>query len=107
MLSGYLKDFLEILGTAVMPEPGGPGGPLALQYLAAQLNQFQPVEGRLSSSSNTGPPKLFHLPTLIGRILWKFVKDAIFGYYRRYRLQWSDETYDINAKHSCHVLSVA
>ena len=80
MLCGYLKDVLEMLGTAVIPEPGGPGGPLASQYLAAQLTLFQPVEGRLSPSSTTGPPKLFHLPASLGRILWKFVKDAIFGY---------------------------
>ena len=26
----------------VMPEPGGPGGPLAPQYLADQLTLFQP-----------------------------------------------------------------
>jgi len=33
--------------TSVMPEPGGPGGPLTLQYLADQLTLFQPGQGRL------------------------------------------------------------
>jgi hypothetical protein len=40
----------------VMPEPGGPGGLLAPQYLAAQLTLFQPGEGRLSQPITTAPP---------------------------------------------------
>ena len=35
---------------------GGPGGPLAPQYLADQLTPFQPGEGRLSSPISTSPP---------------------------------------------------
>ena len=44
----------------VMPVPGGPGGLLAPQYLAAQLTLFQPGEGRLSQPITTAPPKFFH-----------------------------------------------
>ena len=49
---------------AVMPQPGGPGRPLAPppQYLADQLTLFQPGEGRLSPPITTRPPKKFHLP---------------------------------------------
>ena len=45
-----------------MPDPGGPGGPLAPQYLADQLTLFQPGEGRLSPPITIGPPNFFHLP---------------------------------------------
>ena len=54
---------------SVMPEPGGPGGPLpSSQYFADQLTLFQLGEGRLSPTITTGPPKLFNLPaSLKGR----------------------------------------
>ena len=32
----------NVYSDSVMPEPGGPGGPLAPQYLADQLTPFQP-----------------------------------------------------------------
>ena len=42
-----------------MPEPKGPGGPLAPQYLADQLTLFKLGEGRVSPPITTAPPKFF------------------------------------------------
>ena len=38
---------------------GGPGGPLAHQYLTDQLTLFQPGEGRFSPPITTGTPNFF------------------------------------------------
>ena len=46
------------LGT-VMPEPGGPGGPLAPPIFGRSVNPIQTEEGRLSPPITTGNPKLF------------------------------------------------
>ena len=40
----------------MVPEPGGPGGPLAPQYLADQLTLFKPGEGRPVVLSVPGMP---------------------------------------------------
>ena len=52
---------LSCSGT-VMPEPGGPGGPMPPQYLADHLTRFQPEGGRLFSPITTGTTNFFHLP---------------------------------------------
>ena len=52
---------------------GGPGGPLALQYLADQLTLFQPWEGRLSPPINYyWPPQCFS-PSGITGIYWNIM----------------------------------
>ena len=43
----------------MMPEPGGPGGPLASQKICRSVNPIQTREGRLSPPITTGPPQCF------------------------------------------------
>ena len=43
----------------MMPEPEGPGEPLAPQYLADQLTLFKPGVGRLCPPLPLAPPKFF------------------------------------------------
>jgi hypothetical protein len=45
-----------------MPEPGGPRGPLAPQYLTDQLYPIPTGEGRTSPPITTGTLNVFHLP---------------------------------------------
>ena len=45
-----------------MPEPGGPGGPLAPLIFCRSVNPIQTGEGRLSPPITTGAPNVFHLP---------------------------------------------
>ena len=47
---------------SVVPEPGGPGGPLAPQYLADQLTIFEPGGGQIIPTYYYWPPNVFHLP---------------------------------------------
>ena len=44
-----------------MPEPGGPGGPLAPPIFGRSVNPIQTEEGRLSPPITTGTPKVFSL----------------------------------------------
>jgi hypothetical protein len=48
--------------SAVMPEPGGPGGPLAPPIFGRSVNPIPTGEGRLSPPITTGTPNVFHLP---------------------------------------------
>ena len=61
---GLLKNNIQSL-TAVVPEPGGPGGPLAPPIFGRSVNPTG--EGRLSPPITTGTPNVFHLPALLGR----------------------------------------
>ena len=45
-----------------MPEPGGPGRPVAPPIFGRSLNPIQTGEGRLSPPITTGTPNVFHLP---------------------------------------------
>jgi hypothetical protein len=45
-----------------MPEPGGPGGPLAHPIFRRSVNPIPTGEGRLSPPITTGTPNVFHLP---------------------------------------------
>ena len=47
---------------AVVPELGGPGGPLALPIFGRSVNPIPTGEGRLSPPITTGTPNVFHLP---------------------------------------------
>ena len=59
-----------------MPEPGGPGGPLAPPIFCRSVNPIQTGEGRLSPPITTGPPNVFHLPAaLIKFHRWLFEAD--------------------------------
>ena len=52
----------EVDGMAVMPEPGGPGGPLAPSIFGRSVNPIPTGKGRLSPPITTGTPNDFHLP---------------------------------------------
>ena len=53
-----------------MPEPEGPGGPLAPPIFRRSVNPIRTREGRLSPLITTGPPNVFHLPApLIYKVL--------------------------------------
>ena len=45
-----------------MPEPEGPGGPLAPPIFCRSVNPIWTGEGRLSPPITNGTPKVFHLP---------------------------------------------
>ena len=47
----------------MMPEPGGPGGPVAPPIFGRSVNPITTGEGRLSPPITSGTPKIFHLPT--------------------------------------------
>ena len=47
---------------SVVPEPGGPGGPLAPPIFGRSVNPIPIGEGRLSPPITTGTPNVFHLP---------------------------------------------
>ena len=49
----------------MMPEPGGPGGPLAPPIFGRSVNPILTGEGRLSPPITTGTPNVFHLPALL------------------------------------------
>ena len=50
-----------LIVNAVMPEPGGPGGPLAPPIFGRSVNPIPTREGRLSPPITTGTPIVFHL----------------------------------------------
>ena len=67
-----LKVFQHILinyipTMTVVPEPGGPGGPLAPPIFGRSVNPIPTGEGRLSPPITTGTPNVFHLPASLGR----------------------------------------
>ena len=47
---------------SVMPEPGGPRGPLSPPIFGRSVNPILTGEGRLSPTFTTGPLSVFHLP---------------------------------------------
>jgi hypothetical protein len=49
----------------VVPEPGGPGGPLAPPIFVRSVNPIRTGEGRLLPPITTGTPKVFHLPAAL------------------------------------------
>ena len=63
MIELACKTFMPIqtldLHRAVMPEPGGPGGPLTLQYLVDQLTLLQPGRGDYPHLLLLAPPMFF------------------------------------------------
>ena len=54
----------------MVPEPGGPGGPLAPPLFGRSVNPIPTGEGRLSLPITTGTPNVFHLPASLDLILW-------------------------------------
>ena len=50
----------------VVPEPGGPGGPLAPQYLADQLALYHSGRADYPHLLLLAPPMCFHLPASLG-----------------------------------------
>ena len=55
-------ELIDSTVSSVMPEPGGPGGPLAPPIFCRSVNPIRTGEGRLSPPITTGPPNVFHLP---------------------------------------------
>ena len=75
-LPKILKTKFELndLSVAVMPEPGGPGGPLAPPIFGRSVNPIRTGEGRLSPPITTGPLNVFHLPAslLLSKVRRRF-----------------------------------
>ena len=61
------QDFFYSI-VAVMPEPGGLGGPLAPLIFGRSVNPISTGEGRLSPPITTGTPNVFHLPESLSSI---------------------------------------
>ena len=57
-----LQLFSHLWDLSVVPEPGGPGGPLAPPIFCRSVNPIRTREGRLSPPITTGLPNVFHLP---------------------------------------------
>ena len=73
IISIMFLDIVDIICTllqhiTVMPEPGGPGGPLAPPMFGRSVNPIPTGEGRLSPPITTGTPNVFHLPASLFRI---------------------------------------
>ena len=47
--------------TSVVPELGGPGGPLAPPIFGRSVNPIPTGGGQIMPTISTGPPKVFHL----------------------------------------------
>ena len=59
-IAGRSESSIHIQKYAVMPEPGGPGGPLAPpQYFADQLTLFEPGRADHPHLLLLAPPKFF------------------------------------------------
>ena len=54
---------------AVVPELGGPGGPLAPSIFGRSVNPIQNGGGQIMPTITTGPPKVFHLPASLVHIV--------------------------------------
>ena len=52
----------EAASKAVMPDRGGPGGPLAPPIFGRSVNPIPTGGGQIMPTITTGPPKVFHLP---------------------------------------------
>ena len=63
-----------------MPEPGGPGGPLAPPIFGRSVNPIPTGEGRLSPPITTGTPNVFHLPASLGIMAIPVVEFSSEGY---------------------------
>ena len=61
----------------VVPEPGGPGGPLAPPIFCRSVNPIRTGEGRLSPPITAGPPDVFHLPA---SLYWYWSRDNWYLY---------------------------
>ena len=57
-----------LFDVAVMPEPEGPGGPLAPPIFGRSVNPIPTGEDRLSPSITTGTANVFHLPASLKMI---------------------------------------
>ena len=60
--------------STVMPEPGGPGGPLAPPIFCISVNPISTGEGRLSPPITTGTPNVFHLPAALSTVQLTSIK---------------------------------
>ena len=74
----------------VVPEPGGPVGPLAPPIFGRSVNPIRIGEGRLSPPITTGPFNVFHLPASLNTYdgeKWSrniyFEISPIFYYFRK------------------------
>ena len=56
---------------SVVPELGGPGGPLAPPIFCRSVNPIWTGEGRLSPPITTSPSNVFDLPAALG-IIWRW-----------------------------------
>ena len=66
------KFFRLVLGwVAVVPEPGGPGGPLAPPIFGRPVNPIPTMGGRFCPPFTSGTPNVFHLPASLSRIDWR------------------------------------
>ena len=61
----------------VMPELGGPGGPLAPPMFCRSVNPILTWEGKLSQPITTGPSNVFHLPASLN--LYDWIIDIVLG----------------------------
>ena len=69
--------FIPSSKSAVMPEPGGPGGPLASPppIFGRSVNPITTGEGRLSAPITTGTLNVFHLPASLWPLLsWRKIQ---------------------------------
>ena len=69
---------VEFSNKAVMPEPGGPGGPLAPPIFGTSVNPIRTGEGRLSPPITTGPLNVFHLPASLSPSILNLVEHSHF-----------------------------
>ena len=63
---------------SVMPEPGGPGGPLAPPIFFRSFNPIGTGEGKLSPPITTGTPNVFHLPAALTDTLYGILYSSTF-----------------------------
>ena len=61
----------------MMPEPAGPGGPLAPPIFGRSVNPITTGEGRLSPPITTGTPKFFYLPASLSHQTKAFVHNKL------------------------------
>ena len=58
----------------MLPELGGPGGPLALPIFGRSVNPIPTGDGQIMPTITTGPPKVFHLPLSLQRTIFSVLK---------------------------------
>ena len=59
--------------TSVVPEPGGPGGPLAPPIFGSSVNPIPTMGGRFCPPFTSGTPNVFHLPASLQRCFFFFL----------------------------------